>query len=304
MATPFTAVAGATGALGHLIALELRNRNAEVKALVRPGTDSSRVEELRKAGVVITPVDLSDLQALTRELNGAKCVVSVLQGLKDVMHTTQGNLLDAAVAAKVPRFIPSDFSLDFTKTELGSNRNLDLRREFHDRLNESGINWTTILNGGFMDLLGGDAPLLNHYWRRVPYVGSAEQLLDFTTMRDTAAYTAAVAQDHKPTPRILRIAGDVVSMRDIAEVASEIEGAPYTATWMGTVGFVRSMIWGLRIFGGEDQVFPVWQRMQYMANSFSGDGKLEPLDNGRYPEVKWTKVVDYLRQSKLERSGS
>ena len=40
----------------------------------------------------------------------------------------------AAVDAGVPRFIPSDFAIDFTKIPEGGNRNLDLRREFHRRL--------------------------------------------------------------------------------------------------------------------------------------------------------------------------
>ncbi|KAL4948628.1 hypothetical protein BDW69DRAFT_198739 [Aspergillus filifer] len=255
MTTPFVAVAGATGALGRLVALEHRNLNTHVKALVRPGTEPSRVAELQKSGVTITPVKLSDVETQTTELQGATCVMSVLQGSRrDAWSARQS--VGRSSCSKVPRFLPSDFSLDLAKTEPGSNRNLDLRRD--------------ILNGGFMDLLGGDTPLLNHYWRRIPYVGSADQLLDFTTMKDVAIYTAAVALDTGPTPKILRIAGDVVSMRGVAEAASEVEE----------------------------------QRVQYMELIFPGDGKLEPLDKGRYPGVKWTGVVDFLRQSKEEQSDN
>ncbi|THY86290.1 hypothetical protein D6C92_08538, partial [Aureobasidium pullulans] len=110
----FVAVAGATGGLGQLITKVLRARNVPVKALVRLNASPSRTEELHDIGVKISPVDLSDVPTLTNGLNGAICVVSALQGLKYVIHTAQGNLLDAPLAAKVPRFIPSDFSLDFT----------------------------------------------------------------------------------------------------------------------------------------------------------------------------------------------
>jgi len=41
-------------------------------------------------------------------------VVSALAGLRDVIVETQAALLDAAIKARVPRFIPSDFSIDFT----------------------------------------------------------------------------------------------------------------------------------------------------------------------------------------------
>lgn len=206
MASPFVAVAGASGALGRLVAMELAKRGVAVKALVRPNTDPSRTENLRSAGISIAPVGMSEVPALTRELTGATSVISTLQGLKDVIHTAQGNLVDASVAAKVSRFIPSDFSLDFTKTKPGSNRNLDLRRDFHARLETSGIAWTSILNGAFMDLMVGDSPMVNRKSRKVAYIGQPTQLLDFTTMADTAAYTAAVAADPNPAPKFLRIA--------------------------------------------------------------------------------------------------
>lgn len=299
MPKPFVAVAGATGQLGRLIAMNLRARNVSVKALIRPGTTPSRTEGLRNAGVIVTETDLSDVPALTKELEDATCVVSSLNGLADTILGTQKALLDAAVAAKVPRFIPSDFSLDFTKTAPGSNRNLDLRREFHQRLDESGIQWTSILNGGFMDLLAGEAPLVNHTLGRVLYWNSDEQKLDFTTVADTAAYTAAVAADANPTPRFLRIAGDVFNAKDLAAIVSRVRGTPYSMLWVGSAGFLEGSSNLMRRFsigGSEQNVFPAWQGMQYMANMFSGAGKLDPLDNGRYPELKWTKAEEFLTQ--------
>lgn len=298
MSPPFVAVAGAAGGLGQLVALALVKRGVAVKAFVRPNTDSSRTEKLRNAGVTITPIDLAAVPALTKELTGAICVVSTLQGLRDVIHTAQGNLLEASVAAQVPKFIPSDFSLDFTKTQVGSNRNLDLRREFHTTLTKSGISWTSILNGGFMDLLVGDSPMINHKGRKVTYIGSTTQLLDFTTMVDTAAYTAAVAADPTPTPNFLRIASATVSIEDIAQAHTNVEGVKYKPNWIGTVGSTELMIRGLRFFGGENDVFPAWQGMQYMVNMFSGAGKLDPIDNNRYPDVQWTKIEDFFRENK------
>ncbi|EFX05154.1 NmrA-like protein [Grosmannia clavigera kw1407] len=297
MPAPFVAVAGASGGLGKLVTGALIRRGVAVKALVRPGTASSRTDGLRQAGAAVVPVSLTDVPSLTRELAGAICVVSTLQGLKEVIHTVQGKLLDASVAAEVPRFIPSDFSLDFTKTRPGSNRNLDLRREFHQTLNQSGISWTSILNGGFMDLMAGDSPMIDHKKHRVPYVGRPTQLLDFTTMVDTAAYTAAVAADANPAPSFLRIAGVSVSAQDIADAQTAVQGVKYKPFWMGTVGTTAFMIRAMRLFavgGGGKDVFPAWQGMQYMVNMMSGAGKLEPLDNGRYADLTWTRLEDFF----------
>ncbi len=290
----FIALAGATGGLGALIADELRKRGAPVTVLVRPGTAQDRLDPLRARDVKVAEVDLGGVADVTRALEGASCVVSALNGLSDVILGAQGVLLQAAVAAGVPRFIPSDYSLDFTLTAPGSNRNLDLRRSFHERLERTPIAWTSVLNGAFMDMLAGQVPIVADRIHRVIHVGDADQPLDFTTMRDTAAFTAEAAMDAGGTPRILRVAGDVISARGLAEAASRAKGGRYRPLRVGGVGTLRAMIKVARTFGGEDKVFPPWQGMQYMANMFSGDGKLTPLDNDRYPKLRWTKVSELL----------
>ena len=131
-----------------------------------------------------------------------------------------------------------------------------------------------------------------------PVTGSDSQLVDFTTMVDTAAFTAAVATDPNPTPRYLRIASDVVSPRDIANVESEVYGAKYQPSYMGPIWVIERMIPVMRLFGGEDKVMNAWQGMQYMTNMYSGLARAKKLDNDRYPEIKWTKLVDFIRADK------
>jgi uncharacterized protein YbjT (DUF2867 family) len=296
----FVAVAGATGHLGSLIALNLRQKNVAVKALIRPGTSSSRTQNLREAGCHITEVEMTDVATLTEALKGASTVVSALQGLKDVIIDAQGALLEAATAARVQRFIPSDFSLDFTKTTPGTNRNLDLRREFHAKLEASGIEWTTVLNGCFMEVVTDrQMPLINDSWHRITHFGSVDQKMDVTTVPDVAAYTAAVAADPNPKPKFLRIAGDTFTAKDLAGVMSKLRGEQFTTQWVGSVGFLSIMISVLKmIIGGvEDKLFPPWQGMQYMLNMVSGEGKLNPLDNDRYPGLKWTSVEQAIREA-------
>jgi hypothetical protein len=115
-------------------------------------------------------------------MRAASCVVSALQGLRDVIVEAQTVLLDAAIKADVPRFIPSDYSIDFTKFPPGENRNLDLRRDFHKRLDKTPISATTIFNGAFADMLTGQMPLILFELKRVLYWGDADQRMDFTTI--------------------------------------------------------------------------------------------------------------------------
>ena len=278
-------VAGATGDLGARITAALLARGARVWALVRVGSTSTRIADLRQQGATIVEVDYGNASELAAACAGGACVVSALSGLADVMVDVQTALLDAAVAAGVPRFIPSDFAIDFTKLPPGTNRNLDFRRAFGERLDQAPIAATSVLNGMFADLLTGQAPVVLAAIKRVVYWGDADQLLDFITIDNTAAFTAAAALD-PTTPRYLRIAG---------EVASAATGNEYRLLRVGGLDLLDVMIKITRtLIPQNDEVFPPWQGMQYLRNMFSGVVKLTPLDNNRYPEIQWTSVRDVL----------
>lgn len=290
-------LAGATGDLGHRIGLVLLGRDAHLRALVRPGSAAKpTVAQLRERGAVIVEVDFNDAAALRGACAGAGCVVSALSGLRSVLVDAQTHLLDAAVAAGVPRFIPSDFSIDFTKLPAGSNRNLDLRREFGRHLDRVPIQATSILNGMFMDLLTGQAPVVLFKLKRILYWGSADQPLDFTTIADTAAYTAAAALD-PTTPRYLRVAGETATVRDLQQAATEATGRRFGRLRAGGLWLLKLLITiTRRLVPAPKEVFPPWQGMQYLHNMFTGLPRLEPLDNARYPEIKWTKVGEILAE--------
>ena len=70
-------------------------------------------------------------------------------------------------------------------------------------------------------MLTGQAPIILFERKRVLYWRSADQLMDFTSRDDTASFTAAAALD-PVTPRWLRVAGDEISARGIARVATAI----------------------------------------------------------------------------------
>ena len=168
-------------------------------------------------------------------------MVSALAGLRDVIVEAQTVLLDGAIAAGVPRFIPSDYSIDFTKFPPGENRNLDLRREFHKRLDNASIRATSIFYGAFAEMLTGQMPLILFKRKRVLYWGDADQQMDFTTMDDTAAFTASAALD-RSTPRFLRIAGDQLSARELAAVVSGVTGNEFRLFRAGSLGMLGTLI--------------------------------------------------------------
>ena len=297
-------LAGATGNLGGRVADALLERGARVRALIRHESTPAEVEQLRDHGATIARVDFNDPAGLAQACGGAACVVSTLSGLREVIVDAQTMLLDAAIEAGVPRFIPSDYAIDFTRLPPASNRNLDLRRDFHERLNGAKIAATSVLNGMFTDMLSGQAPIILFTLKRVVYWEDADQPMDFTTIDDTAEFTAAAALDPS-TPRFLRVAGDRISARGLATVASEVTGERFRLLRAGGLSRLGKLIKIMRaVFPGRGDLYPPWQGMQYLHNMFSGRAILESLDNDRYSGLRWTTVRDVLAAAERRESSA
>jgi nucleoside-diphosphate-sugar epimerase len=292
-------VAGATGNLGGKIVDALLAKGVTVKAIVRLSTNEEKIKLLECKGVVVCQVDTNKKEEIVKHCIGASCVVSALSGLRDTIIDTQKILLDAAVEAKVPKFIPSDFAIDFTNLIPGQNRNLDWRREFHTYVDAANIKATTIFNGPFMDLLTTDMPLILAKKKRILCWGNPNQIMEFTTTENIAACTAEVAINDD-TPRYMHIAGDRLSCNDFVQLLTQLTGETYKLFRPGGIGLLNFMIKLTRFFSpGKNELYPAWQGMQYMRDMMEGRLIFKDYDNNKYSNIKWTKVKDFL--SKEER---
>lgn len=289
-------VAGATGNLGQLIVKELIAREARVRILIRSESDKKPIQNFRNQNVEVAEVDYNNPVSLIDACLGASCIVSALSGLDEVIVDAQTKLLHAAVEAKVPRFIPSDYCIDYRQLKTSDNRNLYLRRQFSEILNAAAIKPTSILNGMFTDLLKGQAPVVLFKPKRIFFWGDADQKMDFTTMANTAEYTAATALDDH-APRWLMIAGEVASMRDIQHIASATTGEKFKLFRPGGLGAFKILIKITKFFApGKNEVFPAWQGMQYLYDMLTGIPKFQQLDNDRYKNIKWEKIKDVIKE--------
>lgn len=291
-------VAGATGNLGGKIVKGLLAKDVEVRAIVRLETDKNKIKDLEDKGVKVFQVDTSNKTEISKHCIGANCLVSALAGLRETVIDTQKIFLDAAVEANVPRFIPSDYSIDFTNLMEGQNRNLDQRREFHRYLDKMPIKATTIFNGAFMDLLTTDMPLILFKQKRILCWGNANQLLEFTTTDNVAEFTAAAAIDDN-TPRFLRIAGEKLTCNDFVKLLSELTNNKYKILRPGGISLLNFLIKLTRFFSpSEKELYPAWQGMQYMRDLMEGRIVFQTYDNDRYPSIEWTSVKDFLIREK------
>ncbi|MEJ7663969.1 MAG: hypothetical protein WKG07_32780 [Hymenobacter sp.] len=142
----------------------------------------------------------------------------------------------------------------------------------------------------FMDLLTGQAPVVLFHIRRVLYWGSADQPFDFTTIADTASYTALAALD-PTTPRYLRIAGQTATVRQLQAEAGAATSRRFGRLRAGGLWLLRLLIHltrklGARPWGGVSHLAGDAVSAQYVHRTT----RLTPLDNGRYPELEWAPV--------------
>jgi nucleoside-diphosphate-sugar epimerase len=287
-------VAGATGNLGKRTVKALVARGANVVALVRTASGKEKVPELEALGATVAIVDTASAADLAKAMNGAHCVVSVLAGLRDVVVDMQTRVLEAALLAGVPRFIPSDFSTDFRTLVPGENRNFDLRRDFHEKLDVAPIASTSIFNGAFGEILTYNVPLLDFKKKVVGYWEDPDWHMDFTTMDDTAAFTAAAALD-PDTPSALHIASFRVSPNDLVAFTGKAFGSPYGLNRLGSLEELRAYNKHERAAHpeGESELYASWQQSQYMQSMFSTHH--ESLDNDRYPGIEWTTLAELIK---------
>jgi len=244
--------------------------------------------------VKVIKVDMSSIAELTAACKGVTRVVSALAGLRETIVEVQSMLLDAAVAAGVFSFIPSDYSSDFNQIAEGENRNFDLRKEFHKKLDVAPIAATSIMNGAFADVLFYNTPFFNLKDNSVGYWGDdADFKVDFTTKDDTVSFTAAVAFDDT-APEILRIASFQISPNELVAMANIIKSTAFKLMPMGTLEVLSAHNKKERAANpqGENELYPKWQGSQYMHSMFTAQNNL--LDNNRYPGLTWSSAEAIL----------
>lgn len=301
---------GVTGMLGSQIAEALLNQGnamapsahprVNVKALTRAGetdpTKQQRLDALTKKGLQAIAGDLLEPDSLPNACQCVDVIISAVQGNETVMIQGQQNLIKAAESAGVPRMIPSDFAVDISKLDYGDNFNLDLRKKADEAFQGSAVQPTSVFNGAFIDvmiqpffkaLVDWDAGTFT-YW------GDGNQPCDFTTVADTALYTATAATDRTLTGRPLRIAGDVLTMKQFHRALEAGSGRKLEARSLGSVDDLKAEIDRRKQTASNPWD---WIALQYVWCMVSGKGKLEPIDNDRYPHIHPVSVQKFVSQS-------
>jgi len=120
-------VVGSTRMLGSkIVAAAIDKGTVEVKAMVRSSNDSHKekhhkIDEMKAKSTGIVEGDLMKAETILRACAEVDVIVSVVDN-NEVTVPGQKNLIDAAKQQGVKRFIPADYSVDYSKISLGRQR--------------------------------------------------------------------------------------------------------------------------------------------------------------------------------------
>ena len=294
---------GATGTLGKQIAAALsQHTGVRLRCLVRA---ESRAKAgplaARGAQVLEGNLDADHEEVLHTLCQGAYTVISAVQGGPEVLIDGQRRLLQAARAAGVRRFIPSDYAFDFFALEEGENPHSDWRRAFAQIAEEErgSLEVVHLLNGCFLDrrVLFGFLGAFNLERGEAYLWGDGHKQMDFTTYHDVARYAAALALDTGVLPERFQVAGDVLNFHELVEAYEDASGNPLTVRRLGSFYDLDLHLAALQERAPDD-LMTVLPFMYYRA-MLSGKAKLDTLHNDHYPHIRPTTVREYVTREGL-----
>lgn len=163
--------------------------------------DPSRVSDtIASPQVALIKGDTFDLDAIRNFVNTCGVVICCYLGDDKLMVNGQNALIDACEECNVPRYVASDWALDFTKLKLGELFPMDPMIHVKTYLETKKAQGVHILIGGFMEPIF--SPFFNFFDPSINtfrYWGNADEVMEGTTFDDADEFTAAVTLDPKAT---------------------------------------------------------------------------------------------------------
>ncbi len=186
-------VVGATGLLGAAVCRRLAEKGKPVRALVRPTSGAGKRQALERLGVSLVQGDLKDRASLDAACQGASAVLSTASStlsrqpgdsIQTVDLEGQINLIDAARAAKVPRFIYVSFT---------GNMDTDFplrnaKRTVERHVKESGMTYTILRPSCFMEVWLSPAVGFDFANAKAQIYGSGEKEVSWISLEDVAQF--------------------------------------------------------------------------------------------------------------------
>jgi len=230
------AVAGATGNLGLPLVKVLLAADYAVTVLTRKGSDSA--SKLPKdSNITVVEVDYSSIPSLTEALKGHTAVVSTLA---TTSVGSQNPLIDAAIAAGVSRFIPSEFGSDTVNPKSAALPVFKYKVETAKYLEAAAskhpsFSYTLIANGPFLDWGLQVGFIVNAAKHSATVFNGGDVPFSATTLDTIGRAVVGVLQHPAETAnRAIYIQDALVTQNQLIQYAKDKDGAEWDITSKST----------------------------------------------------------------------
>ncbi|KAK7544229.1 nmrA-like family protein [Phyllosticta citribraziliensis] len=309
-------IAGASGKLGRLVAAALLRLPSPptLRLYVR---DASKLPSWLSSSPHTVITGGADDRAATVEFaRGCNVVICTYLGPDALMEEGQKVLIDACAEAGVPRYVASDYTVDYRPLKDGELFPKDPMRHVMAYCNDkAGVEGVHVMIGAFMDtwwsgFFGAWVPDESGKGGKLRYWGSGDEAWEVSSYENTAEWIARVAVDGE-AKGVEKFLGDRKNIHQIAAAMSSVYSFTPSLEPLGSLADLHATMHQKRDSEPENYYayLPMWYQY-YMLNGSTllvppGSSAEKELSNNRYPDVKAVTFEDYLRMySPKELSGA
>ncbi|MCJ1398939.1 hypothetical protein MMC11_002140 [Xylographa trunciseda] len=213
------AVAGGTGNIGLATIHALQAAGFTVTALTRGASTSSIPTDVH-----IATVDYSSIESLAKALTGQDAVVSCVGSFA---LSSQPNIVEAASAAGVKRFIPAEFGADtlnpLTRAFAILKDKLQVQRMLVEKYEQSGMTYSLLFTGLFLDWGLENGMILGVKSRKGTLYDGGKTVMSTTTIASIAKGIAGCLLHPEETKnRGVYIQDATVSQSKLVELTNKV----------------------------------------------------------------------------------
>lgn len=292
-------IIGATGTIGsHVLAAFLRHKEFFDSVSLLTSTKSyqdkqDKFKSLEKQGAnVIVIQEFIDVKELTVAFEGIDVIISTV-GFE--LLPLQKGFIDAAVAAGVKRFYPSEFGSD---TSYGDNakaslyaRKVEVSEYLKEVAQRTSLTYTLFVNGCFAEFFA-IVPILVNADLETHTIGydDGKIKISTTTFKDVGEYTVASVLDPASSRnKTIMVSSHEVTYEQVKQMFEKIQRVEYTVQKV-TVQDLEAEEKCLRESGNE--MGAIYANLR--ANFLAGNAVNQRNDAHMYPNVQPSSIEEAL----------
>ncbi len=237
------------------------------------------------------------------------------------MEMGQKQLIDACIAEGIPRFMDSGYTFDYRPLKRGAAPQKDFCKDVQAYLESKAdqIKSVQILNGAFTEVCF--APFYGLWDPQGPMIrfwGNGDEKLEMTTYEAAASFAAEIALDKNAVgyqsgkfsilysqDTLLLTIPVLGDRKSVKEIAATIEAEYGVNVDMQRLGSLEDLYTAMKnSMAKEPQNMYAWMGMNYYYHGLNGSTYLpKDLDANRYPELKVTRLEDFLKKYDVKTLG-